>query len=63
MSEYSRNGRNKKSNRVTPEKSVITKKGKLVWIIILVIFVVLICFTLFLKFIGMFVHNELIDSH
>ena len=52
----SENGRKKrKTKRVPPTKGTIYKRDKIIWITIVIIFVLLVCFFLFLEFIKHFV--------
>tara|TARA_R110002050_G_scaffold136675_2_gene259910 strand:- start:832 stop:1023 length:192 start_codon:yes stop_codon:yes gene_type:complete len=63
MLENRRDRRNKKNNKVPAVKNSITKKDKIIWIGILIVVFLLICFALFLKFIEIFVPNDLMDKH
>ena len=63
MSENRRKRRSKNDDKKRPVKSSITKKDKIIWIGILIVVFLLICFALFLKFIEIFVPLELINEH
>jgi len=45
----------KRKNKAKPRKSGITKKNKLIWIIVIVVSIILICFVLFLEFLNYFI--------
>jgi len=55
MSENRRKRRQKEKNKVQNEKTVISKRDKIIWISILVVLILVVCFTLFFKFLEYFV--------
>nr|AOE07017.1 hypothetical protein [uncultured bacterium] len=55
MLENRRDRRNKKNNKVPAVKNSITKKDKIIWIGILIVVILLICFVLFLQFLKYFI--------
>jgi len=55
MLENRRDRRKKKDNKVPAVKNSITKKDKIIWIGILIVVILLICFVLFLQFLKYFI--------
>ncbi len=55
MSKNRRDKRINERNKIQPEKSSISKRSKIIWIGVVIIFILLICFLLVLKFIKQFI--------
>jgi len=58
MSENRRNKRFKERKMIQTEKSNISKRNKVIWIGVIIIFILIICLFLFLEFLKFFIKIE-----